>query len=251
MYSNVPDVPALLYKKDSHEIYWLGSVMATAFRCNCYLIKDGNKAWVIDPGEAAVFDKIKAAVESIVPLTQLDGLIVCHSDPDVCASMTEWLKLFPKLKIYATHRTNVILPHYGIRDYDFVDVTLNDELTLPSGGILKFIESPFLHFPGAMVTFDSVSRSLFSGDIWAALTTDWTLVVKDMEAHKDKMDLFHKGYMASNLAARGFVNRIEHLPIEVIFPQHGSIITQPFVGDALNYMRNLRCGTDLIYADIL
>jgi flavorubredoxin len=215
------------------------------------LIKDGNKAWIIDPGEVAVFDKIKAAVESIVPLVHLDGLIVCHSDPDVCASMANWLRLLPELKIYTTPRTNVLLPHYGVRDYEFVDVTIDDELFLPSGGNLTFFEAPFLHFPGAMVIFDSVANSLFSGDIWAALTTEWTLVVKDMAIHRGRMDLFHKDYMASNLAARGFVRRVEHLPIEVIFPQHGSIIPQEFVAEALEYLRTLHCGTDITYADIL
>jgi len=91
---------------------------------------------------------------------------------------------------------------------------------------------------------------MFSGDIWAALDIDWSLIVKDFDAHADKMDLFHKDYMASNIAARGFVESIENLTINAIFPQHGSIISGDYVVPALDYLRNLKCGTDIIYANL-
>jgi flavorubredoxin len=64
------------------------------------------------------------------------------------------------------------------------------------------------------------------------------------------MNLFHLDYMASNLATRGFVRRIEHLAIDAILPQHGSILGPQHVAAALDYLRNLRCGTDIIYADM-
>jgi len=35
-----------------------------------------------------------------------------------------------------------------------------------------------------------------------------------------KMNLFHQDYMTSNLAAKGFVRRIENFTIDAILPQH-------------------------------
>lgn len=64
------------------------------------------------------------------------------------------------------------------------------------------------------------------------------------------MDLFHIDYMASNIAAQGFVNKIEDKEIAAILPQHGSIINKKNVENALNYLRELRCGTDIIYGDL-
>lgn len=240
--------PTLLYKQNDHEIYWLGMLEETAFRCNTYLIKDQHKAWLVDPGTPLFFNKIKAFVEQIIPLSQLDGLIICHQDPDVAASIVDWIKLCPTLKIFTTPRTQVLLPYYGVSNYEYFDVLEHSELKLSSGKALQFIESPFLHFPGAFVTYDQHAQALFSGDIFAAIDINWKLIVDNFEEHIQCLDLFHKDYMASNIATRGFVGRIEMLPIKAIFPQHGSIITEKDVAAALEYLKNLRCGTDIIYA---
>lgn len=237
--------PTLLFEKGGHKIYWIGLSEFTAFRCNVYLIVHDNKAWLVDPGSSYAFSAIKDRVLQIIDLKDLDGLILCHQDPDVAASMVDWLKIMPKLKIYTTPRTQVLLPHYGIKDYKYVDVVEN-----PNIGPLTFIEAPFLHFPGAFVTYDNDAECLFSGDIWAALDLEWSLTVKDFNYHKEKMDLFHVDYMASNVATRGFVDRIKHLKIESIMPQHGSIIDKANVQYALDYLKNLKCGTDIIYADM-
>ena len=91
---------------------------------------------------------------------------------------------------------------------------------------------------------------LFSGDIWAALDIEWNLLVEDFDEHQMNMDLFHVDYMASNIAARGYVRRLDGINIEAILPQHGSIIPQQFVGDALEYLNTLQCGLDIVYSDL-
>ena len=70
------------------------------------------------------------------------------------------------------------------------------------------------------------------------------------EDHAAAMDLFHLDYMASNLAARGFVKRLEGVDIQAILPQHGSVIGPEHVASALEYLRTLRCGLDIVYADL-
>ena len=115
---------------------------------------------------------------------------------------------------------------------------------------MKFIEAPFLHFPGAFTTYDVTSSFLFSGDIWAALDIEWKLLVSDLQEHTMNMDLFHVDYMASNIAARGYVRRLDGIDIQTILPQHGSIIPQEHVADALEYLENLQCGLDLAYSDL-
>jgi flavorubredoxin len=53
--------------------------------------------------------------------------------------------------------------------------------------------------------------------------------------------------MASNRALRGFVEKIEPFPIRAILPQHGSVIPGSLVQNALENLRALPCGIDLIY----
>lgn len=242
--------PTTLYADMGHRIYWLGNTDETAFRCNSYLIVDQHEAILVDPGSKRYFSQVKERVAQIMPPENVSGMLLCHQDPDVAASMPDWLAVNPSMQVFTTPRTQVLLPHYGCRDYRYYDVSEKPVYALPSGASLKFIEAPFLHFPGAFASYDTQARYLFSGDIWAALDLDWTLMVESFTEHVPKMNLFHLDYMASNLAARGFVKRIEHLAIDAILPQHGSILGPRHVAAALDYLRHLRCGTDIIYADL-
>jgi hypothetical protein len=184
-----------------------------------------------------------------MPPDTISGMILCHQDPDVAGSMVDWLTVNPDMAVFSTPRTHVLLPHYGRSDYKAYDVEQAPHFPLPSGGELIFHPAPFLHFPGAFVTYDTESGYLFSGDIWAALDLDWRLVVDSFDEHVPKMDLFHKDYMASNVAARGFAKSLAALDIQAILPQHGSLIRHEQVPSALDYLLNLQCGLDLIYAN--
>lgn len=244
------DAVTPLFEEGSHKVYWLGIDEETAFRCNVYLIQDEEEFLLVDPGSRAHFREIMQRVAQITDPRNVQGLILCHQDPDVAASMVDWLGLNPDITIYSSARTQVLLPHYGKSGYRFHDIALTLEMSFSSGRTLRFIEAPFLHSPGAFTTYDPTSRFLFSGDIFAALETDWELVVDDFERHRMNMNLFHADYMASNIAARGYVGRIKGLNIVAILPQHGSIIDAPEVPLALEYLENLQCGTDLIYSEL-
>jgi flavorubredoxin len=245
-----PGRPTPLYRQGDHAIYWLGFSEESAFRCNCYLLHDGDCGIIIDPGSRLHFPQIRDRVAQIMPPEALSGMVICHQDPDVAASMVDWLELQPDLTVFTTPRTQVLLPYYGSAEYRYHNVEESPELRLPSGGQLRFIPAPFLHFSGAFTTYDATARALFSGDIWAAIDTDWQLLVDDFSQHIAKMNLFHVEYMASNLAARGYLHRLEGVAIDAILPQHGSIIGAEHVAEAKEYLRTLRCGTDILYAGL-
>jgi len=242
--------PTVLFSAEGHTIYWLGITNETAFRCNTYLIQDGDEVILVDPGNRLFFDQVKERVAQIIDPDLVTGMILCHQDPDVAASIYDWLTLKPSIKIFTSPRANVLLPHYGVSDYDYYDIAEKPTFVLPSGKKLEFILAPFLHSPAAFTTYDDASHYLFSGDIWAALDINWSLIVKDFDQHVDKMNLFNIDYMASNLATRGFVAKIKRRVIDAILPQHGSIITKNDVPVALEYLEKLQCGTDIVYADL-
>jgi len=242
--------PTPLFEEEDYAIYWLGTPEDSAFRCNSYLLKDGNEAILVDPGGRPAFEFIRKRVLQITSIERIKALIICHQDPDVGASMADWLEINPGLKIITSVRTNVLLPHFGKSDYDFFNINEEPEYYFSSGKKIRFILSPFLHFPGAFTTFDVTSGFLFSGDIWAAMDMDWKLVVEDFNYHELKLNLFHVDYMASSIAARGFLERIRGLEINAILPQHGSVIPKKYVPKALNYLSNLKCGLDLIYPEL-
>ena len=244
--------PILLFEEGSHKIYWLGIDEDTAFRCNVYMICDEDEYIIVDPGNRAYFEVVKDKVSQITNPKNISRLILCHQDPDVGASMVDWLAFNSDIVIMSSGRTNVLLPHYGVSNYNFFDISEEKQFIFQSGRALEFIEAPFLHFAGAFTTLDKTANFLFSGDIWAALDIDWKLVVDedDFIMHETYMDLFHIDYMASNIAARGFVKKLDGKTIDAILPQHGSLMNTNSVQDALNYLENLQCGTDIVYGDL-
>ena len=241
------DQAILLFQHEDYCIYWLGISEETAFRSNTYLIQSGDEALLVDPGHRAYFQAVHKQVVAIIPPEQLTGIILCHQDPDVCASVVDWLDLAPDLQVISSPRTNVLIPYYGISDYRFFDIVENPLFNFANDRQIQFIEAPFLHFAGAFTSYDCTSGMLFSGDIWAAIQLSWRLIVENFEAHTQFLDLFHIDYMASNIACRGFVEKIQDYQINAILPQHGSIISAEDVPAALEYLVHLQCGTDIIY----
>jgi flavorubredoxin len=239
--------PVLLYNHENHQIYWLGIPEHTAFRSNTYLLKSGDQALLFDPGHRAYFGRVLERVKQIIDPNQILGIVLCHQDPDVAASIVDWLQFNPGLPILTTPRTHILLPYYGNGDYNWHDISADPSVTFSNGHKVKFIQAPFLHFAGAFASYDEKSGFLFSGDVWAAIQLEWRLVVENFEAHLEDLDIFHKEYMASNIACRGFVDKLRPLQINAILPQHGSIIDSPDMAAALTYLETLQCGTDIIY----
>ena len=61
--------------------------------------------------------------------------------------------------------------------------------------MLEFIHTPYLHSPGAICTWDAQSGSLFSSDLFGALSSHWSLF-----AGRDFLEPlcnFHRLYMPS------------------------------------------------------
>ncbi len=244
--STVSNPPIKLFEEGTHSVWWVGINENTAFRSNVYLVKDGDEAVLIDPGHRAYYESVKSAVSNIIDPKNVKALILCHQDPDVCAAMTDWLDFNPAIKIVSTPRTHVLLPYYGKTNYDGFNAGDDVDFALGSTA-LKFVECPFMHFPGAFATYDPISGYLFSGDVWAAIDSDWKLVTDDFDSHISALNLFHKDYIASNVACRGFIEKLQNIQIEAILPQHGSIISKTDVDAALKYIEELNCGLDILY----
>ncbi|MBI3752682.1 MAG: MBL fold metallo-hydrolase [Deltaproteobacteria bacterium] len=245
------DKPVQLYDSPGHKIYWVGSVEETIFRCNTYLLLDGKQNYLIDPGGVVThFSQVMERVKAISEPSDITHIIVHHQDPDLCASIPLWLKFNKDIVIMTDPRTRVLLPHYGIVDGKYFNVDDKKAVALPSGGELKFIRSPFMHSPGAFVTYDSVSRFLFSSDICAALDDNRKLVADDINSQLGLMNAFLEDYIACNKAIRGFLKNIKGIEIVAILPQHGSIIKKEFVKPMLDYLKDFKCGLDILYPDL-
>ena len=237
----------LLIDKGHHKIYWVGTTSSEALRSNIYLIKDKREGIIIDCGSRGEFQETIKRIKQVIPLTYITKVFANHQDPDVTSAMVDWLELNPNIEIITSPNTNVLIKHYMKEEekYKYFNTETNPSLTLDSGAVLEFIPSPFMHAPGAVTIYNRHTKTLFSGDIWAAISLEWKLLLEDdFDKHKEDMDFFHQGYIASNKAARNFLINFKDREVTNIMPQHGSIITEDNVNKAFSYLKNLKCGTD-------
>ncbi|MHA1220111.1 MAG: MBL fold metallo-hydrolase [Candidatus Heimdallarchaeota archaeon] len=226
-------------------IWWIGwPDYKAGFSNNPYLIIDGNEVIVIDPGSA--MDEhwaiVKRKIESIVSLNKITMIIATHQDPDLCAA----IQLIEKelgvnnFELVTTDRTSLLLPYYNIRT-EITIIEDGDRMEIgDSGRELLFITSPYLHFPGAFTIYDTKEKILFSSDIFAAFSIDWNLYAN--EFYIEAIKSFAEPYLSDNRHIRNFLKKLEQIEIDVICPQHGSIILKDKIPEMLEVMKNLEVG---------
>lgn len=222
-------------------IYWVGgSGQDGGLHCNPYLIVDGDEAVLIDPGSVLDFEYVFENVCSIVSLEKVKYVILHHQDPDFCASVPLFEQKGANFKVVTHWRTQTLVKYYGIKS-DYYIVNKNEfRLVLNSGRVLSFVQTPYLHFPGAIATYDYNTKTLFSSDLFGAFSYEWKLYAD--ESYIEKMKTFHEHYMPSNDILRPVMEVLLGMDISMIAPQHGSIIKDN-VSKYIKVLRDLECGT--------
>ena len=135
-----------------------------------------------------------------------------------------------------------MVKYYGIKSEYYIVNENNFIISLKSGRKLNFIQTPYLHFPGAIATYDTVSKILFSSDLFGAFSYEWSLFAQ--EDYLEKMKAFHEHYMPSNDILRPVMEVFLGMEISMIAPQHGSIINTD-IKKYIRTLRDLECGAFL------
>lgn len=230
-------------------IFWIGlDEKNSGLRCNPYIIIDESDVVLIEPGSVTHFPYVLKKVESLVDLSKINKILVSHQDPDLCAGIPLFKDKInnPDLEIITHSRASVLIDHYGAElPYYLVDQN-NWNLTLKSGRKLDFIFTPYLHFPGSFVTLDSISKILFSGDLFGAFTFNWSLYAD--QDYVEAMKAFHENYMPSKEILNHSMKKLEKQQIEMIAPQHGSIISKDQITEMISALKELDCG-DYIFEE--
>lgn len=210
---------------------------------NQYMIIADGQALLLDPGGIELFSSMFANVLKHVKPEQVTALFASHQDPDIISSLGLWDQVLPHAKLYSPWLWEGFIRHFGMESIEYVPI--KDE-----GGILKvgslelqLIPAHYLHSSGNFHVYDPVAKILFSGDIGAALEDgDFPLFVEDFEQHTEKMRYFHQRWMPSNTAKQNWINRVRHLDIQYMCPQHGRIFKDEQVKEFLDWFEGLEVG---------
>ena len=234
-------------------VWWVGAVRPDeTFQCHAYLVEAGDSSVLIDPGSADAIDDVLAKVRQIVPLESIRWVVCHHSDPDIAAGLPDLRRALPNpdVQLVTEWRAQTLLhhyhagfPYYLVEDHDW-QVPLDGERTL------RFALTPYLHFPGAMCSWESSSGVLFSSDLFGGFTDGSRLFAQDM-TYFEAMRPFHEHYMPSRDILAAGLDRLRRSfsPITMVAPQHGCIVPERLVDEMFTRLAELECGIFLMARD--
>jgi flavorubredoxin len=231
----------------TRDIHWVGFYDKEAnLHCNPYIMIDEDEVLFFDPGSIPHFPTVMRKVIDLVNPKDISIIIASHQDPDICGNLAvvEDVIENPDLLIAAHSYSIRFIRYYGVHS-NFYPVEEQDfKIALKSGRQLEFIFTPYLHSPGSIMTYDPESQSLFSSDIFGALDVNWELFAGDNFI--EPMNDFHKIYMPGNQLLKHCMLKLEKMNIRRILPQHGSILEGKQVQTAIQQLKHLSCGFDLL-----
>ncbi|MFI3299511.1 MAG: FprA family A-type flavoprotein [Rikenellaceae bacterium] len=193
---------------------------------NAYLIKD-EKTALLDTVEAGSSGEgFVAMVEEVLEGRELDYLIINHMELDHAGEIAAVVRRWPNVEIIGNSKTFKVLGAYYNITSNLMEVKDGDELSLGHHN-LKFVFTPWVHWPETMMTYCTNDAVLFSADAFGTFgTLDGTIFDDeiDFEAYREEMRRYYSCIVGkySNMVQKAF-KKLEGVPIKMICPLHGPV----------------------------
>jgi len=193
---------------------------------NSYLIAD-QKSALIDTLEFGSKDDYLEVIEAILNGKDLDYLIVNHMEPDH-SSMIGWVqKRYPSVKIVTNNKAFKMLnAFYGVKSESIYEVKDGDVLDLGYHK-LKFVMTPWVHWPETMMSYDTTDGILFSCDAFGSFGTLDGGIFDDeinFSFYEDEMRRYYSNIVGkySHMVQKAFA-KLSGTDIRCIAPSHGPV----------------------------
>ncbi len=195
---------------------------------NAYVLLD-EKTVLLDTVDASVSELFFENLEHVLGGRKLDYLVVNHMEPDHCASIGGVVLRYPDVKLVCNAKTVTMLKQFFDFDVDSRAVVVKEMDTLSTGKhTLAFVMAPMVHWPEAMVTFDTVDGTLFSADAFG------TFGALNGNLFADEVDFEHewlpdaRRYLTNIVGKYGpqvqaVLKKASGLEIKRICPLHGPV----------------------------
>jgi flavorubredoxin len=230
-------------RKIKDRIYWMGSVdwdrrlfdslvpLPDGTSYNAYLIEGSEKTVLLDSVDPAMADELLGQLEGV---TKIDYIISHHAEQDHSGTIPQVLEKYPAAKLISTHRAKgMLIDLLRIPDESFITVEDGEILSL-GDKTLKFIHTPWVHWPETMVTYLEEDRILFSCDFFGSHIAATDLYVTDEgRVYEAAKRYFAEIMMPFRNVIEKNLEKLASYDIEMIAPSHGQIYPRPaFIIDA-------------------
>jgi len=193
---------------------------------NSYVIR-GEKNVIVDLAKGFKTDEYFDLLDSIVPLDTIDYIVVNHMEPDHTGAIRALSRIPRKCTLLATEKAREMLAaFYGLTE-NIQTVADGEELSI-GGKTLRFVHTPFVHWPETMVTYDSTDRILFSCDAFGGYGTlpgtSFDDQVADLLFYEREALRYYVNIVAKfSTPTLKAIEKLSGVPVEIIAPSHGLV----------------------------
>lgn len=146
-------------KKELFEGLW---PLPNGVSYNSYLIVD-EKVCLIDTVEVDFFTQFIENIREVIGDRPIDYIVVNHMEPDHSGALSLMRKYYPNIQVVGNKKSfDMLSGFYGISGCEH-EVKHGDVLSLGKHQ-LQFYLTPMVHWPETMMTLDTTTHMLFSGD---------------------------------------------------------------------------------------
>lgn len=192
---------------------------------NSYLIVD-DKTALVDTIEDRAAGNYIERIEKLLNGKPLDYLIINHMEPDHSGEIKAILDRFKNVKLVGNSRTfKIVEAYWGVKENLHV-VDDGDMLDLGHHK-LKFVMTPWVHWPETMMTYDTTEQIIFTGDAFGSFGTLDGGIFDDeinFEFFEEDMRRYYSNIVGkySNMVQKAFA-KLKGVPVKVVAPAHGPV----------------------------
>ncbi|MEG2274591.1 MAG: FprA family A-type flavoprotein, partial [Clostridia bacterium] len=196
---------------------------------NAFLVVD-DQITLIDTVKAKFSQQLLANIKEIIGDKKVDNLICNHVEPDHSGAVPDVVGAYPDIKIFGTancfKEIAIIYPNTNFANFAVVKAL--DTLSIGANTFV-FYPMPMVHWPDSMATYLQTEKILFSNDAFGQHIG--TGVKFDTEMTLDPLYERASDYYANIVLPFGnqvkkIISQVGVLPIEIICPSHGVILTK-------------------------
>ena len=226
-------------RKVTDDLYWVGAnehrlhlfenihPIPRGVSYNSYLLMD-EKTVLFDTVDWAVCREFLNNVEHVLDGRDLDYVIINHLEPDHAASLDEVLIRYPNAKVISNERAFMMMRQFGFDiDGKEIEVAEGDAMSFGQHEI-TWVAAPMVHWPEAMVSFDTTNGVLFSADAFGTFgALDGKLFADEVNFDRDWLDDARR-YLTNIVGKYGphvqdLLKKAGTIDIKMICPLHGPV----------------------------
>lgn len=228
------------FRKVTEDLYWVGGndrqielfenifPLAKGVSYNSYLLLD-EQTVLFDTADYAIGKQFIENVMSVLNGRNLDYIVVNHMEPDHCSLIGELLLHYPDVKIIGNAKTFPMIEQFFSFDLTGKTLTVKEGDTFCSGKhTFRFIMSPMVHWPEAMMTYDEKDKVLFSADAFGTFNAlNGNLFNDELDFNREWLDEARRYY--TNIVGKygpqvqNVLKKASSLDLQMICPLHGPV----------------------------